>query len=130
MHGYFVLAGNGEVPVIYQVERIRQGKSFATRSVQAKQQGQCIFTTIISFARESSGGRRVIEHAVPMPDVPLPDGHPTDTQSWGGVVGPLETVDVQPSATGRRPLVFWVWQSCSYSAFWCLSNTIQQKGRR
>ncbi len=72
MHCYFVLAGAADVPVVYHVERVREGRSFATRTVQAKQSGRCIFTTMLSFVREGSGGQRVLEHSTPMSDVPPP----------------------------------------------------------
>ncbi|KAG8630655.1 hypothetical protein KVT40_002274 [Elsinoe batatas] len=72
MHCYFVLAGNADIPVIYHVERVRTGKSYATRTVQARQRGAVIFTVTMSFVRENSGGDKKVEHAVPMPDVPGP----------------------------------------------------------
>lgn len=72
MHCYFVLAGNSEIPILYYVERVRTGKSFATRTVQARQRGAVIFTTTMSFAREASAGKQLIEHAVIMPSVPGP----------------------------------------------------------
>ncbi|KAH9872212.1 hypothetical protein IAQ61_005047 [Plenodomus lingam] len=72
MHCYFVLAGNAEIPIIYHVERVRSGKSFATRTVQARQRGKVIFTTTMSFVRQNSGGKDKVEHAYPMPDVPGP----------------------------------------------------------
>lgn len=72
MHCYFVLAGNAEIPIIYHVERVRSGKSFATRTVQARQRGRVIFTTTMSFVRQNSGGSKLVEHAYPMPDVPGP----------------------------------------------------------
>jgi acyl-CoA thioesterase 8 len=78
MHCYFVLAGNSSIPILYHVERVRDGKSFATRTVQARQRGKPIFTTTMSFAREGSGGRpgNLVEHQLPMPTdvVPPPDG--------------------------------------------------------
>ncbi|TVY60838.1 Acyl-coenzyme A thioesterase, partial [Lachnellula suecica] len=67
MHCYFVLAGDSEIPVMYYVEHIREGKSFATRTVQARQRGKAIFTTTMSFARENSGGKKTVQHAVPLP---------------------------------------------------------------
>jgi len=73
MHCYFVLAGSSEIPVVYHVERVRSGRSFATRTVQARQKGNVIFTTTMSFARENSGGAMKLEHAVHMPFVPGPD---------------------------------------------------------
>ncbi|KAF2148446.1 Thioesterase/thiol ester dehydrase-isomerase [Myriangium duriaei CBS 260.36] len=72
MHCYFVLAGNADMPVIYHVERVRTGKSFATRTVQARQRGSIIFTTTMSFTREDSAGQRKVEHAAKMPTVPGP----------------------------------------------------------
>ncbi|THX06584.1 Thioesterase/thiol ester dehydrase-isomerase [Aureobasidium pullulans] len=72
MHCYFVLAGNAEIPVMYHVEKVRDGRSFATRTVQARQRGRPIFTTTMSFVRENSGGSERVEHAVDMPEVPGP----------------------------------------------------------
>lgn len=51
MHCYFVLAGDWTIPVVYEVEIVRDGRSFATRTVQARQKGRCIFTTTCSFQR-------------------------------------------------------------------------------
>ncbi|PVH91794.1 acyl-CoA thioesterase [Periconia macrospinosa] len=70
MHCYFVLAGNSDIPIIYHVERVRSGKSFVTRTVQARQRGKVIFTTTISFVRQNSGGERLVKHAVEKPPVP------------------------------------------------------------
>ncbi|KAI9741731.1 MAG: hypothetical protein M1834_000117 [Cirrosporium novae-zelandiae] len=67
MHCYFVLAGNSEIPIVYHVEHVREGRSFATRTVQARQKGQPIFTTTMSFVREGSGGPKTVEHATSMP---------------------------------------------------------------
>lgn len=83
MHCYFILAGNPLIPVIYHVERVRSGRSFATRTVQARQRGQCIFTTTCSFVRPpvKSGTTATIEHAVPLPgNVPEPEICATDEE--------------------------------------------------
>ncbi|KAF9883174.1 hypothetical protein FE257_003894 [Aspergillus nanangensis] len=72
MHCYFVLAGDSEVPIVYHVERVRDGRSFATRTVQARQRGRPIFTTTLSFSRANSGGKKQLNHATPMPDIPFP----------------------------------------------------------
>ncbi|KAL9620875.1 MAG: hypothetical protein Q9160_004657 [Pyrenula sp. 1 TL-2023] len=72
MHCYFVLAGDAEIPVVYEVERIRDGKSFCTRTVQARQRGKCIFTTTMSFVREGSAGKKTVEHQQEMPAVEVP----------------------------------------------------------
>ena len=68
MHCYFVLAGDSTIPILYHVERVREGKSFMTRTVQARQRGKCIFTTTCSFMREGSGGEKVVEHEWSMPE--------------------------------------------------------------
>ena len=70
MHCYFVLNGNSDIPVIYHVEHIREGRSFATRTVQARQRGQPIFTTTLSFMREGSGGKQTVKHQAEMPTIP------------------------------------------------------------
>lgn len=72
MHCYFVLNGNSEIPIIYHVEHVREGRSFATRTVQARQRGAPIFTTTLSFVREGAGGKQLVEHQAKMPEVPAP----------------------------------------------------------
>ncbi len=70
MHGYFILAGDLEIPVVYFVDRLRDGRSFATRRATAIQHGKAIFNMSASFHRtEESPG-----HQLPMPDVPPPEG--------------------------------------------------------
>ncbi|KAL3965009.1 hypothetical protein ACCO45_002013 [Purpureocillium lilacinum] len=78
-HCYFLLAGSADVPILFHVERVRDGRSFATRTVQARQRGRCIFTTTISFTREGSGGEQQVRHAVP-----LPDGVEAPSDDWDG----------------------------------------------
>jgi len=68
MHCYFVLAGDASIPILYHVERVREGKSFLTRTVQARQRGKCIFTTTASFMREGSGGDITVDHGWDMPE--------------------------------------------------------------
>ena len=70
LHGYFVLPGDLEIPVLYSVDRTRDGKSFTTRGVTAIQHGQAIFTMVASFHRPEAG----LSHHTAMPDVPAPDG--------------------------------------------------------
>jgi acyl-CoA thioesterase-2 len=67
--GYFMRAGNAAKPVLYEVDRIREGKSFTTRSVVAIQGGEAIFALSVSFQIEEGG----FEHAHSMPNVPPPD---------------------------------------------------------
>jgi acyl-CoA thioesterase 8 len=80
-HCYFLLAGSGTTPIIFHVERVRDGRSFATRTVQARQRGRCIFTTTISFMREDSGGEKQVRHAAPFPAENVPAPPPDD---WAG----------------------------------------------
>ncbi len=69
LHAYFLRPGNPAVPIVYEVDRIRDGKSFTTRRVVAIQQGEAIFSMSASFQVEEGG----FEHQAPMPDVPPPE---------------------------------------------------------
>lgn len=95
MHCYFVLAGNSEMPILYHVERVRSGKSFATRTVQARQRGKVIFTTTVSFVRQHSAGDKVLEHAVTMPDVPGPVEGKDDLDYGGSDTGPFQSQRIE-----------------------------------
>lgn len=68
MHCYFLLAGDSAIPIIYHVERVRNGRSFMTRTVQARQRGKCIFTTTISFVAERPRGEPCLEHGWDLPN--------------------------------------------------------------
>jgi acyl-CoA thioesterase-2 len=76
LHAYFLLGGDPAVPIIYEVDRIRDGKSFTTRRVVAIQHGQAIFTMAVSFHRDEPG----MSHQAQMPSVPTPDGLPTESE--------------------------------------------------
>jgi acyl-CoA thioesterase-2 len=69
LHGYFVLPGDLAIPVLYRVDRIRDGRSFTTRGVTAIQHGEAIFTMVASFHRHEDGP----SHQTAMPDVPAPE---------------------------------------------------------
>ncbi|XP_034709808.1 acyl-CoA thioesterase 2-like [Vitis riparia] len=70
LHAYFLLVGDFNMPIIYEVRRLRDGKSFATRRVDAIQKGNVIFTLLASFQKEEEG----FDHQVAtMPSVPAPD---------------------------------------------------------
>ncbi|KIW18425.1 acyl-CoA thioesterase II [Exophiala spinifera] len=72
-HGQFILAGRPDEKIVFHVTRIRDGKSFATRSVSACQQERVIFSALISFATSVKSTRRQINHHETMPqDVPSP----------------------------------------------------------
>ena len=69
LHAYFIRPGDPAVPLVYTVNRVRDGRSFTTRRVAAIQHGKTIFTLSASFHQPESG----LEHADPMPDVPPPE---------------------------------------------------------
>lgn len=72
MHAYFILPGDPSVPIIYEVEHLRDGKSFTTRRVKAIQHGHPIFAMSVSFHVPEAG----FDHQAEMPDVPSPDKLP------------------------------------------------------
>jgi len=76
LHAYFLLAGDPKVPIIYEVDRIRDGRSFTTRRVVAIQHGHAIFTMAVSFHVAEQG----LSHQVAMPTVPGPDALPDDAE--------------------------------------------------
>ena len=69
LHGYFLRPGDTTVPILYSVDRIRDGKSFTTRRVVAIQHGEAIFSMSVSFQVLESG----LEHHSDKPDVPPPE---------------------------------------------------------
>ncbi|MBO8189599.1 acyl-CoA thioesterase II [Streptomyces spirodelae] len=72
LHAYFLRPGIPGVPIVYQVERVRDGRSFTTRRVVAVQQGRTIFNLTASFHVREPG----FEHQLPMPRVPEPESLP------------------------------------------------------
>ena len=69
LHSYFLLPGDTAVPIVYDVEQLRDGRSFATRRVVARQHGRAIFFLTASFQVDESG----FDHQDAMPEVPGPD---------------------------------------------------------
>ena len=76
LHAYFLLAGDPKVPIIYEVDRIRDGRSFTTRRVVAIQHGHAIFSMSVSFQVAELG----LEHQAAMPVVPGPEALPSDAE--------------------------------------------------
>ncbi len=73
LHAYFLRPGDPKVPIVYEVDRIRDGKSFSTRRVVAIQHGRPIFNLQASFHRPEQG----LDYAIPAPaDVPPPESLP------------------------------------------------------
>jgi acyl-CoA thioesterase-2 len=91
LHAYFLLGGDPKVPIIYEVDRIRDGKSFTTRRVVAIQHGHPIFSMSASFHVEEAG----FAHQVPMPDVPPPEKLP------GGPELPAAALATMPEVIRR-----------------------------
>ncbi len=88
LHSYFLRPGDTSVPIVYDVESVREGRSFATRRVIARQHGRPIFAMTLNFQVPEEG----LEHQDPMPDVPAPEDCPSlaemtrgsgrDTEEW------------------------------------------------
>ena len=76
LHAYFLRAGDPSVPIIYEVDRIRDGGSFSTRRVVAIQHGQAIFSMAASFHKEEPG----LHHQIKMPEVPAPESLPSEAE--------------------------------------------------
>ncbi|MCA1825866.1 MAG: acyl-CoA thioesterase II [Myxococcales bacterium] len=76
LHAYFLLPGDMAAPIVYEVDRIRDGRSFSARRVQAIQHGRPIFSMIASFQVPEPG----LEHQPPMPEAPPPENLPSSTE--------------------------------------------------
>ncbi len=74
LHGYFMRPGDPKVPIIYEVDRIRDGRSFATRRVVAIQHGKAIFSMSASYHKKEEG----LTHQIEMPDIPTPEELPNE----------------------------------------------------
>lgn len=122
LHAYFLRAGDIAQPILYHVERTRDGGSFSMRRVTAIQHGQPIFIFTASFQIEEAG----VEHQLPMPTVPRPDDLeptvalpaaelarlPPKLQRWFGRSGPFEFRHVYPRDElnpPKRPPFQQVW---------------------
>jgi acyl-CoA thioesterase-2 len=99
LHAYFLLAGDPKVPIIYEVDRIRDGKSFTTRRVVAIQHGQAIFTMAVSFHHDEPG----LSHQAKMPKVPLPEELPSEAEIKERVL-PLMPDPVRRYYERERPI--------------------------
>ena len=84
LHAYFLRAGDPALPITFDVERLRDGRSFSARRTQAVQRGKPILSMISSFQEPSDG----LDHQVEMPDVPGPDELPTLEEQFGHLANP------------------------------------------
>jgi len=99
LHAYFLLAGDPKVPIIYEVDRIRDGKSFTTRRVVGIQHGQAIFTMAVSFHRDEPG----MSHQARMPEVATPEQLPNEADIKQRVL-PLMPDPVRRYYERERPI--------------------------
>jgi len=123
MHGYFLRPGDATLPVVYQVDRVRDGGSFSTRRVLAVQKGRPIFSCSVSFQLDEEGFSHQTQS---MPDVPGPEGLLSEqalTRATGvelpdvvrermNVAMPIEIRPVHPEDVGRperREPVKYLW---------------------
>jgi acyl-CoA thioesterase-2 len=83
LHAYFIRPGDPLVPIVYTVDRVRDGRSFTTRRVSAIQHGKAIFTLSASFHHPESGP----VHAAPMPAAPPPETVERSSQRLRRVAG-------------------------------------------
>jgi len=109
LHGYFLRPGDPAVPIVYVVERTRDGRSFSTRRVIARQHGRPIFHMTVSFQVVEDG----LEHQDAMPAVPEPEGLESladRIRSSGREVSPDEwgVLDVRYADEGRDSLTVWL----------------------
>ena len=122
LHAYFLRAGNIDAPIVYDVDRTRDGGSFSVRRVTAIQHGQPIFVFAASFQKDEPGS----EHQLSMPAVPQPEDVepapavppevmaklPTKIQRWLTRQGPFEFRHVYPRdelSPPKRPPYQQVW---------------------
>jgi acyl-CoA thioesterase-2 len=78
LHGYFLRPGDWQSPILYEVDRIRDGRSFTTRRVVAMQHGRAIFELASSWHKNEPG----LVHAEPIPDVPPPESLRSDREVY------------------------------------------------
>jgi len=99
MHGYFLRPGDASLPVVYQVERTRDGGSFSTRRVVAVQKGKPIFFCSASFQYDEEG----FHHQSEMPDVPGPENLKSETE-LARMVAPMIPERMRERAISDKPI--------------------------
>lgn len=108
LHAYFLRPGDPAVPILYEVDRLRDGRSFSTRRVVAIQHGKPIFNLSASFHIDEPGG---MDHQSTMPDAPEPESLPTfkermapfaaDLGDWYQRPRPIDLRLVEPPSRAR-----------------------------
>jgi acyl-CoA thioesterase-2 len=101
LHAYFVRSGRLDVPLELHVDRTRDGRSFATRHVEAVQDGTSVFSLIASFQRDETGAEYQLPMASGVPDPDVLDAEPTRGTGLPSD-GPLEVRTIE-TAAGAEP---------------------------
>ena len=99
LHAYFLRPGNQDMPIDYEVQRVRDGGSFSVRRVIARQDGKEILTGSMSFQVAEEG----FEHQLIMPDAPDPETLRSE-QEWGELLAPQVPEKMRPILTRDRPI--------------------------
>ncbi len=102
-HAYFLRPGDPSVPILYEVDAIRDGSSFTTRRVVGSQRGKAIFNTELSFQIIESG----LSHQADMPNCVGPEGLEDDSIRWAKLVKSMAKNDKDRSSANRpsfRPI--------------------------
>lgn len=102
LHAYFLRPGNPRKQIVYEVDPIRDGRSFTTRRVVAKQDGIAIFSTSISFQLTEEG----FDHQFEMPKVAGPEDLEDDFDYWTRIAKEQDNDNLRPMAQSvyRRPV--------------------------
>jgi acyl-CoA thioesterase-2 len=104
LHAYFLVPGDPRVPILYEVERSRDGASFSSRRVSAIQHGRQIFHMSVSFQCDEKG----LEHQIDAPSAPLPETLPAEDEVRRQVVdrvpAAMRDLFLQPRALELRPV--------------------------
>ncbi|SUU30214.1 acyl-CoA thioesterase II [Acinetobacter baumannii] len=82
LHAYFLYGGDINAPIIYEVDRLRDGKSFVSRQVRAIQHGRVIFSAMVSFANPEEG----LNYQHPEPDYPAPEALKSESELKVGIL--------------------------------------------
>ena len=99
-HAYFLRPGDPSVPILYEVDNIRDGGSFTTRRVGGSQRGKAIFNTEISFQVLEEG----LSHQADMPDCPGPEELEDDSHRWNKIREQLDPSAKKRSSKNRPTL--------------------------
>ena len=99
LHGYFLRPGDTTIPILFSVDRIRDGRSFNTRRVVAVQRGEAIFSMSVSFQVAEEG----LHHQIDMPDVKPPEECATQEELQAAYIDQIPE-EYRASFTRPRPI--------------------------